>query len=72
MTNTTVVVQADTLDERIEVVCYPFEPDDPAYDGDRYLGLMFDGQEESFVVLDRSQAEKLAALLTDPQGVAAP
>lgn len=63
-TNETRIVVCDEPDERNVVVCIPFEPHDPEYAGERYLGLFYRGTEESFVVLSADQAAQLAELLT--------
>ena len=58
------IVVCDHPDERNVVVCTPFEPDDSGYAGERYLGLFYNGTEESFVILTVEQAAQLAELLT--------
>lgn len=61
-----VIVVVDDPQDRFEVLCKPFEPnDDPQYDGDRLLAILHRGNEESFVVLTGQQATQLARLLTE-------
>lgn len=58
------IVVCDHPDEKNVVICVPFEPNDPEYAGERYLGLFYNGTEESFVILTSGQAARLAELLT--------
>ncbi|WP_418602490.1 hypothetical protein [Mycolicibacterium sp. SCSIO 43805] len=63
-TNDNVIVIDDEPDGRIEVACYPFEPHDSGYAGERFLAFFYRGEEEGFVVLTADQANQLAQLLT--------
>ena len=63
-TNDNVIVIDDEPDGRIEVACYPFEPHDSGYAGERFLAFFYRAEEEAFVVLTSDQAAHLADLLT--------
>ncbi len=63
-TNENVIVICADPDEKIEVICTPFEPHHSGYAGERWLAIFYRGTEEAFVVLTAEQATRLAELLT--------
>jgi hypothetical protein len=60
---TILIEQNENGRERCEVVCRPFEADDPECAGERYLAIYWNGEEESFAVLKPDHAAHLARLL---------
>lgn len=57
-----IAIWEDSGDE-LHVTCHPFEADDDAYAGEKYLAIHYNREEEAFVILDAHQAGRLAQLL---------
>lgn len=58
-----VIVITQDVDDRLELVCRPFEPHASDYDGEMSLSVYYRGGLESDFVLDRAQSAQLASLL---------